>query len=163
MGFKFFRSEVKQQSDVDKQQNDVLVLKNILVGQPSVTKEEAIERAGQLLLDGGYVMPGYIDAMKEREKVVTTYIGNGVAIPHGVGEARDMILKSGVSVIQYPEGIVFGDGKTAYLVIGIAGKENEHMKIISSLAEYMLDEEALKKLFQTKDAGKIHAAFTNKL
>jgi PTS system mannitol-specific IIA component len=140
---------------------DVLVWKNILIGQKSVTKYEAIEAAGRLLVDGGYVYPGYIEAMKEREETLTTYIGNGVAIPHGVGAARDLILKSGITVIQYPEGVVFGEGKAAFLVIGIAGKGNEHMEIISNLAEFIQDEAILEELFRTKEAERLYAAFTN--
>lgn len=143
--------------------NEVLALKNILLGKESVDKNAAIEAAGQLLVDGGYVMPDYVNAMKEREKILTTYIGNGIAIPHGVGAAKDKILKSGISVIQYPNGIVFGEGKVAYLVVGIAGKGNEHMKILTNLAEFIQEEDVVKELFATKSKEKIYEAFTSKI
>lgn len=139
----------------------VLVMENILIGEKSVDKISAIERAGQLLVNGGYVMPEYIEAMKERERVLTTYIGNGIAIPHGVGAAKNLILKSGISIIQYPQGVVFDEGKVAYLVVGIAGKGNEHMQILTNLAEFIQDEDAIKDLFTTTDKKKIYDAFTS--
>ncbi len=144
--------------------NDVLVLKNILVNQKSVSKDAAIEKAGQLLVDGGYVLPEYIVAMKEREAQLTTYIGHGVAIPHGVGVAKDKILKSGISVIQYPDGIVFDEDKVAYLIVGIAGKGKEHLKILSNLAEFIIEEEELlKELFSAEVATKLYSAFTRRV
>jgi mannitol/fructose-specific phosphotransferase system IIA component len=175
MSFGFFGKKEKQRfsgvrsgqatvaNSAQNNGSDVLVLENILVGQRNVTKYEAIEMAGQLLVDGGYVMPEYINAMKEREDDLTTYIGNGIAIPHGIGAAKEKILKTGISIIQYPEGIVFEEGKIAYLVIGIAGKGNEHLKILSNLAEFILEEAVLEELFKTEDVGKIYSAFTNKL
>lgn len=141
----------------------VLIFENILMGQKSTDKETAIELAGKLLVDSGYVEPEYIDAIKEREKMLTTYIGKGIAIPHGVGEAKDKIIKSGISIIQYPDGVDFGNGKLAFLVIGIAGKGNEHMKIISNLAELIMEEDALKELFKTTNKVKIYNSFVNKL
>lgn len=141
----------------------VLIFENILVGQKSTDKETAIVLAGKLLVDSGYVEPEYIDAIKEREKMLTTYIGKGIAIPHGIGEAKDKIIKSGISIIQYPDGVDFGNGKLAFLVIGIAGKGNEHMKIISNLAELVMEEDALKELFKTTNKVKIFNSFVNKL
>lgn len=143
--------------------NHVLLLENIKIGQKSVSKDEAIEMAGQLLVDGGYVMPEYIEAMKEREKVLSTYIGEGIAIPHGVGAAKDKIIKTGICILQFPEGVIFSEGNTAYLVVGIAGKGNEHMKILTNLAEFIQEGEAIKVLFTANDSMKIYRAFTEKL
>mgnify|MGYP001012220723 CR=1 FL=1 len=164
----FFRRSEKQNSANERQSDasngsGVLVMENILIGEKSVDKIAAIEKAGQLLVNGGYVMPEYIEAMKEREKVLTTYIGNGIAIPHGVGAAKNLILKSGISIIQYPQGVVFEEGKVAYLVVGIAGKGNEHMQILTNLAEFIQDEEAVKELFTTTDKKKIYEAFTSQV
>lgn len=173
MKFGFFAKKEKQLSSDDEFQqinsiniaqnyvSDVLLLKNILVNQKSVTKDEAIEKSGQLLVDGGYVLPEYIAAMKEREKIMSLYIGNGVAIPHGVGAAKDKILKSGISIIQYPKGVIFGEGKMAYLVIGIAGKGNEHIKILANLANFIQEEGIIEELFKTEDVEKIYKVFTN--
>lgn len=152
-----------RQGEAEKSGSGVLVMENIIIGERSVDKAVAIEKAGQLLVNGGYVMPEYINAMQEREKVLTTYIGNGIAIPHGVGAAKNLILKSGISIIQYPEGVKFEEGKVAYLVVGIAGKGNEHMQILTNLAEFIQDEDVVKELFQTNDKNKIYQAFTSQV
>jgi len=169
MAFGFFKKNDNKANQAENvlpneasgKESDVLVMDNILIGEKSVDKEAAIEKAGQLLADSGYVLPEYIKAMKEREQLLTTYIGNGIAIPHGVGAAKNMILKSGISIIQYPQGVVFGEGKIAYLVVGIAGKGNEHMQILTNLAEFIQDEEAVKELFTTTDKNKLYNAFTS--
>jgi mannitol/fructose-specific phosphotransferase system IIA component len=176
MNFSFFGKKEKQiktdeaenvvTSNNDEFKNnggDVLQLENIQIGKASVTKDEAIEMAGQLLVAGSYVMPEYISAMHEREKLLSTYIGEGIAIPHGVGAAKDKIIKTGISILQFPDGVVFGEGKTAYLIIGIAGKGNEHLKILTNLAEFIQEGETIKELFTTTDKVKIYSAFTSKL
>ncbi len=175
MGFSFFGKKEKT-PETDKVQGcmdntgvnvnkyyGILDLKNIKTGQKSVSKEEAIEMAGQLLVDGGYVLPGYIEAMQEREKVYSTYIGEGIAIPHGVGAAKDKIIRTGISVLQFPDGVIFGENKVAYLVVGIAGKGNEHMKILTNIAEFIQEGEAIKELFTVKDSERIYRALTDKL
>ena len=176
MSFSFFGKKKKQpepaimestETDHDSAEKnnagDVLILENIRIGQNSVSKDEAIEMAGQLLVDSGYVMPEYIEAMKEREKVFTTYIGVGIAIPHGVGASKDKILKTGISIVQFPEGVDFGEDKKAFLVVGIAGKGNEHMKILTNLGEMIQEGDVIKSLFTEKDKAKIYSAFTEKL
>lgn len=176
MSFSFFNKKEKRQEvntvDIVKTEQsvktennseDILLFDNILIGQTRVTKEEAIERAGKLLADSGYVEPEYICAMQEREIQLTTYIGEGVAIPHGVGGAKEKIIKSGISILQFPEGIIFGEGKVAHLVVGIAGKGNGHMKILTNLAELIQEGEAFKQLFTTNDKLLIYNAFTKKL
>lgn len=164
MNFSFFGKKEKQVEDCPEANGQgVLMLKNILIGEKSVSKEEAIKMAGQLLVDGGYVMPEYIEAMIEREKMLTTYIGEGIAIPHGVGASRDKIIKTGISIIQFPEGVSFGDDQTAYLVVGIAGKDKEHMRILTNLAGFIQDADKVKELFITKDSAKIYNALISTL
>ncbi len=166
MSFSFFNKKDKQQAgdnEIMPQENNVLSMESIKIGLDSVSKEEAIEMAGQLLVDAGHVTQEYIPAMKEREKVLSTYIGEGIAIPHGVGGAKDKIISTGISVLQFPEGVEFVEGEKAYLVVGIAGKGNEHMKILTNLAEFISEGQEIKKLFTTKDKSKIFEAFTNKI
>lgn len=140
---------------------EILKRENILLDLKSPQKEEAIKMAGKLLVDGGYVEEGYIQAMLEREKVVSTYIGNGIAIPHGIGSSKDKIKKSGIIVLQFPEGVDFEEDKKAYLVIGIAGKGNDHLKILSNIAASLEDEEIVEKLVETKDVDIIYEAFAS--
>lgn len=134
----------------------VLKRESIIIGMETVEKEKAIEMAGQILVDGGYVTPEYIKEMKKREEEISTYIGNGVAIPHGTGASRRYIKTSGISVIQFPDGIDFGGGQIAYLVIGIAGKENEHLKILQNLALICQDPEETEEMVKAKTKDEIY-------
>ncbi|MDF2988693.1 MAG: mannitol transporter subunit [Eubacterium sp.] len=176
MGFSLFGRKQKPDNNTNVQENtgavseavndsysDVLLLDNIRVDLKSVSKDEAIEMAGQVLAESGFVLPEYIEAMKEREKVLSTYLGGGIAIPHGVGAAKDKILRTGICILQFPEGVVFGEDKIAHLVVGIAGKGKEHLTILSNLAEFIQEGEAIKNMFTEKDKGKIYTAFTEKL
>lgn len=128
---------------------------NIKVGLPSESKEDAIRRAGKMLVDSGCVTLGYVNAMVEREKLQTTYMGMGIAIPHGTSEAKSKVLRSGVVVLQYPEGVDFGEEK-AKLVIGIAGVGDSHMDIMAKIAGSLEDEEILEKLQSTDDSEFIY-------
>lgn len=119
---------------------------DILLNVPSEPKISAIERVGRLLVDNGYAQKEYIEGMKEREESLTTYIGNGIAIPHGMPEYIKYIKKSGIVVAQYPQGVDFGGGNTAYILIGIAGRNDEHMEILSSIALVCQHEENVEKL-----------------
>lgn len=136
----------------------ILKKENIILGCTAQTRDEAIARAGAMLVDSGYVKESYIEAMYQREDIVSTYIGNGVAIPHGVGEAQQAIIKSGIVVLQYPEGIEY-NGNTAYLVIGIAGKDNDHIKILGRIAESLAEESDAKVLWTTPSIDLIYNAF----
>lgn len=139
--------ETETQTSIDP---NILVPEGIILNQKSVSKEEAITAAGQLLTDLGYVDKEYIPLMLEREKIVTTYIGMGLAIPHGTTHDEGIIHKTGIVLIQYPEGIDFGDEK-AQLVIGIAGKGGEHMEILSKICTALEDETILEKMKTTDD------------
>ena len=117
---------------------------------PSVDKETAIRAAGALLAKRGYVDADYADAMVEREKLVTTYMGMGVAIPHGTSEKKSTVKKSGVVMLQYPDGVDFGDEK-AYLIFGIAGVGDAHLDLLAHVCEVLEDEEALEMMKKTPD------------
>ncbi len=138
-------------------ENVLLLKKNIIIGLAPESKEEAIRRAGQLLADSGYVDAGYVDAMIERERIATTYMGMGLAIPHGTSEAKDKVVKSGICVLQYPEGVDFGDEKARF-VIGIAGVGDAHLEILAKLAETLEDEELLERLMSTEKPEEIYNA-----
>ncbi len=129
---------------------DVLIKEGIVLNQKPVSKEEAIEAAGKKLVELGYVTEDYVPAMLEREKIVTTYIGMGLAIPHGTTHGDGTIKKTGIVLFQYPEGVRFGEEK-AELVIGIAGKGGEHMEVLSKVCTALDDPEVLKKMKTTED------------
>lgn len=139
--------------------NKVLCKENIFLGLNTVTKEEAIVLAGKKLVENGYVNENYIDAMLEREKIMTTFMGMGVAIPHGVNEAKKEVKNSGIVILQFPEGVDF-DGEKAHLVIGIAGVGNEHLEILSNIA-VVLDDDLTDRLKDSTDKDEILEAFAN--
>lgn len=124
----------------------------IKLGLQPVSKEEAIRAAGRLLVEQGCVDESYIDAMLEREKLVTTYMGMGIAIPHGTTEQKARVKKSGIVMLQYPEGVDFGEEK-AQLVFGIAGVGDEHLDLLSNICTALEDEEVLNNLKTTKDVS----------
>lgn len=136
---------------------EVLRPGNIRTGLPSEPKEAAIRRAGELLAAGGYVEPGYADAMLRREESATTYMGMGIAIPHGTSDAKKCVLHSGIVVLQYPGGVAFGNEK-AYLVVGIAGVGDAHLDILARLGEVFGDEELLRRLTTEGDPQVIYEA-----
>lgn len=152
-----------EKTDVKEQKQEVaqiLLKEHILLGLDSTSKEEAIKAAGRVLVEGGYVNETYIQAMIDRENKLTTYIGNGTAIPHGVGEAKKSIIKTGICILQYPQGIDFGKEK-AYLIVGIAGVGDEHLMVLSNLAGILEDESLVEELWTTTDRNYIYKKFMN--
>lgn len=132
----------------------ILSQETVLLNAPSVSKEEAIKQAGNLLVKAGRVTADYVDGMLAREQTMSTYLGNGVAIPHGQFENKESIQSTGISVVQYPEGVVWDDDDedgTAYLVIGIAATADEHVGVLSNLAEAIEDEESAEELIRATD------------
>jgi len=122
----------------------------IKLGCPSVTKEEAIRASGELLMAHGAVDESYIDAMFEREKVQSVYMGMGVAIPHGTNDAKDSVKKTCVTLHQYPDGVQWGEEK-AYLVFGIAGAGGEHLTVLANVARCLEDDNVIAKMRTTDD------------
>ena len=126
-----------------------------------VLRQEAITAAGKILVASGYVDEGYVQGMLNREHDLSTYIGKGIAIPHGENAVKDTIKKTGIVVCQYPDGVKFGD-ETAYLVIGIAGVGNDHLAILANIATMVGDytDEQLEQLFKTESADELYHVFT---
>lgn len=123
---------------------------HVLLNMKAKDKWEAIEQVGTVLIHRGNVGDHYIEEMKQRERVFSTYLGNGVALPHGMNAKSDQIKKAGISIAQYPQGITFADGQKAYILIAIAGKGEKQLSILSRLAEIIEQKDTVNKL--------IHAA-----
>ena len=145
----------------NKMPTEILMKSNIVLKRASVSMEEAIEHAGRLLFESGYVTEGYIKGMLAREEKFSTYIGNQVAIPHGENAVKDCILASGIVVVQYPEGVRFGEDKIAKLVIGIAGKGNEHIQLLANIAEAIEEDEILNNMLNSEDPAYIYTLFSS--
>jgi PTS system mannitol-specific IIA component len=138
---------------------EILSQENIVLGATLSNQEEAIRRAGELLVGNGYVEDRYIDSMFEREESVSTYMGNAVAIPHGTSDSKQWVSQSGLSIITVPEGVDYGDGNVAKLIVGIAGKGDEHLEILSNIARVVSDEENVTKIVHTDSKEELMAFF----
>ena len=133
---------------------EVLTENNIMLNANFDNKDEAIIKAGEVLVNNGYVDKLYINSMLERDRDVSVYIGNNVAIPHGMLDSEPYIFKSGISVIQIPDGVGFGD-EVAFVVIGIAGKNNTHMEILEKIALVCMEEENIERIRMAKSKQEI--------
>jgi mannitol PTS system EIIA component len=138
---------------------EILAKENILLNVELSNKEEAIKKAGQILVDKEYVEPAYIEKMLEREELTSTYMGNFVAIPHGTEDAKKSVLSSGLSIVQVPNGVDFGNGNIVKVLIGIAGKGDEHLDILSKIAIVCSEEENITKIVEAKTAEDILSLF----
>jgi PTS system mannitol-specific IIC component len=125
--------------------SDILVPESVVLNGSASTRDAAIDEAGQLLLARGAVDNDYILAMHEREESVSTYMGSFLAIPHGTNAAKDHIKKSAVSVVRYPDGIDW-NGKQVKFVVGVAGINNEHLHILSSIAKVFTNKAQVAQL-----------------
>ncbi|MDE6981965.1 MAG: PTS sugar transporter subunit IIA [Lachnospiraceae bacterium] len=144
--------QAKSEEKKEASGNRVIDEKGVVLNQASVSKEEAIRAAGALLVKQGCAEEAYVDAMVEREKMVTTYMGMGIAIPHGTSEAKGTVKKTGIVLVQYPQGIDFG-GEMAQLIFGIAGIGDEHLDLLSKICEALEDEAVLEKMKTTDDVA----------
>ncbi|MGO2745230.1 PTS sugar transporter subunit IIA [Microbacterium sp.] len=123
----------------------VLTVGQIRIHPGSATQEQALQEATDILAAAGAVTPAYVDAMRQREETVSTFMGNGLAIPHGTNETKEAILASGLSVVRYDGGVDWA-GDPATFVIGIAGRGDEHLEILSQIAILFSDEDDVAKL-----------------
>lgn len=117
----------------------------VLFNEKAESKNEAINKIGECMLSNGLIESEYIDSMLNKEKTDVTYIGNGVAIPHGLDNDRIFVKKPGIIIADFPYGIDWGNDK-AFLVIGIASKNNEHLQILQDLAIKLSDIDYVNRL-----------------
>jgi len=130
----------------------ILSKERIELNASASDRTDAIRKAGDLLVKSGCVMPEYVEGMLKRETTMSTYLGSGVAIPHGVYENKDHILQTGISVLQLPAGVAWDeDGEAVHLVIGIAASSDEHVGVLASLAEAVEDEAVLSEMINATD------------
>ncbi|RSD17118.1 PTS sugar transporter subunit IIA [Amycolatopsis eburnea] len=132
----------------------ILGPESVLIGCTAPDQADAITQVGNKLLELGAVEPGYLDAMHAREKSVSTYLGEGVAIPHGTDESRKFVKRTALAILQFPAGVDW-DGNDVRLCVGIAAKGSEQVGILSSLARILMDSEQVKQLREAPDAETI--------
>ena len=139
----------------------ILSEENIALNVKVKDKEEAIRYAGKILMENAYTTPKYIEHMLERQRRFSVYIGNHLAIPHGIESSDSEIYTSGLSVVQVPEGVDFGDGNIAYVVIGIAGKDGTHLNMLSNIALICAEEENIEKMRRAENKQEIMEILKN--
>lgn len=139
----------------------ILSEENIALNVKVKDKEEAIRYAGKILMENAYTTPKYIEHMLERQRRFSVYIGNHLAIPHGIESSDSEIYTSGLSVVQVPEGVDFGDGNIAYVVIGIAGKDGTHLNMLSNIALICAEEENIEKMKRAENKQEIMEILKN--
>ena len=137
-----------------------LTPQNIRIGARAANKNEAIRAAGQVLVESGFIEPGYIESMIGREGQANTYLGNGISIPHGMAKDRELIRATGISVVQLPEGVEWGPGKVAHIIVGIAAKSDEHLGVLAALTDVLDDPARAELLAKTKDPNDIIAGLS---
>jgi mannitol/fructose-specific phosphotransferase system IIA component len=137
----------------------VLELDSIVLNQPPEPMEAVIKRCGAMLAKAGYATEKYAEGMLAREKEVSTAIGNFIAIPHGSKDYKGEILKTGLVVLTYPEGLDWG-GKKTHLVVGIAAQGNDHLDILENIVDKLEDGDDVLALVQAGDKEAIYNLFT---
>ncbi|MCT9818800.1 PTS sugar transporter subunit IIA [Microbacterium sp. W1N] len=135
--------------------SDVLKIEQVRIHPGSVSKDDAMREAAAILQEAGAVTGGYYDAMQLREETVSTYMGNELAIPHGTNETKDTILASALSFVRYDGGVDWS-GQPVTFVVGIAGKGDEHLEILSQIALIFSDDDEVATL---KSAGSVEEIF----
>lgn len=128
---------------------------DIHLGAAASDKQDAIRQVAAALTQAGRVSAGYVDGMLARELQTSTYLGNGIAIPHGTTDTRDLVLDTGVQVFQFPQGITWGEGQTAYVVIGIAARSDEHLGLLRQLTHVLSDDSVADRLAKTDSAEEL--------
>ncbi|WP_036528949.1 PTS mannitol transporter subunit IICBA [Nocardia sp. CNY236] len=138
--------------------NGVLSPHSIVLSGRAATRAEAITEAGELLVDAGAVDASYVDSMHERERSVSTYMGNGLAIPHGTNAAKTMIRRTAISVVRYPDPIDW-NGTSVEFVIGIAGAGGDHLALLNRIGQVFVDEDHVARLRAARTPDEIAAIF----
>lgn len=134
-----------------------LSVQDIHPGQQAGNKEEAIRQVAAALVQAGNVADGYVNGMLAREQQTSTFLGNGIAIPHGTTDTRDQVLKTGVQVYQFPQGVTWGEGQTAYVAIGIAASSDEHLGLLRQLTHVLSDDSVAEQLKTATTAEELRA------
>ena len=135
----------------------VLTTEAVRLAQRAGDKLDAVRQSGADLVEAGAVDPGYVEAMLERESMVSTFMGEGVAIPHGTNEAKAFVHRTALGFLQFPEGVDWGDGAEVRVCIPIAAAGGEHLALLSALATVLVDPEKAEALRTASSADDVLA------
>jgi PTS system mannitol-specific IIA component len=137
----------------------ILSIQKVILNANVSDKNEAIRLAGQLLVDAGHVPSEYIDKMVERDDASSTYMGGGLAIPHGTNDSKAFIRSTGLSILVVPNGVDFGSGQVAKLVIGIAAVGDDHLDILTNVAMICSDEDSFEEILRADSPERVIGIF----
>ena len=129
-----------------------LAIEQIAMGQAAADKAEALRLLARCLVDDGLVAEGYLEGLQAREAQGSTFLGQGIAIPHGTPETRDQVFTTGVRLMQFPEGVDWGDGQTVYLAIAIAARSDEHLRLLQLLTRALGETDLAQALRRASSA-----------
>src|SRR5437868_3280176 len=132
----------------------LLDARSILLHEVAADRDEAIRRCGQVLVDAGAVTESYIEAMLERERTISTYVGEEVAIPHGTAAAKEVIKRDALCVVRFPNGVDW-DGERVTLCVGIAAKGDGHVPLLAALADILLDPDRARVLRESTEVHQV--------
>jgi mannitol/fructose-specific phosphotransferase system IIA component len=137
----------------------VLAPGSVRLGQRATDKWDVLRRSAAVLEEAGAVAPGYGDAMVDRENSVSTYLGEGVAIPHGTNESRALVHRTALGFLQFPDGVDWGleNGERVVIAIPIAASGNEHVGLLAALAEILVDPDKAQALRTASDPSAVLA------
>jgi mannitol/fructose-specific phosphotransferase system IIA component len=128
----------------------------VLLGRRSAEKEDVIRMIGEAMLAAGAVTPRYVEGMYEKEREYSTWITEGIALPHGTNAVKCEVLSNSVVLVQLPEGVDWGGGKTVRLAIGFAGKgDDQHLQVLAALAGVLQDRESVERLNRAADEREV--------
>ncbi|WP_284308912.1 PTS sugar transporter subunit IIA, partial [Hydrogenophaga electricum] len=133
----------------------------VQLGAVVADRDSAIRAAGALLVQAGFCDPAYADSLLRREQVATTWMGQGLAVPHGMVEDKGLVRRTGLAVLQVPAGVAWDEpGHTVRLVVAVAAASDQHIAVLRRLTRLMADGPRLQALMATTDADEIVAALT---
>ncbi|WP_328459806.1 PTS sugar transporter subunit IIA [Actinoplanes sp. NBC_00393] len=134
--------------------SELLDRRAIRLDEKAADRDEAVRRCGEVLVEIGAVEPGYVDTMLARERSISTYVGEGVAIPHGTLGGKELVKRDALAVLRFPEGVDWG-GEPVALCVGIAAAGDGHVELLAALAEILLDEDQARELREATDPGTV--------
>lgn len=138
----------------DQTASSLLDPRAIRLDERAATRDDAIRRCGEALVEVGAAEPGYVDTMLAREQSISTYVGEGVAIPHGTLAGKDLVKRDALAVLRFPEGVDWG-GEPVTLCVAIAAKGDGHVELLAALAEILLDEDQARELREATETATV--------
>jgi mannitol/fructose-specific phosphotransferase system IIA component len=142
-------------SKAEAADQDLLTRETVRLSVVARDRADAIDQAGRVLLEIGAIEQAYVDAMHEREAVMSSYMGEGFALPHGTDESRRHVNRAAVAFLQFSEPVLWEDDEEALAALAVAATSDEHVGILATLARVLVDEDKAERLRTTGDVDEV--------